>query len=262
MPSENEKYYKVLMNGKSLHGGSLEWSLPKGDKPGEWHEVKGVLSLCDNGLHITKTPIVWWEDGAECFEVEWAGDKIGDDNKAVVRKCRLVRMLTDEDLCKLGIFRSGSHEVKSGTVAASGSAIVRASDSAIVAAYGSAIVKAYGSALVKAYGSASVTAYSSAIVRAHDSVSVTAHDFTSVRAYDSVSVTAYGFASVIASGSVIVRAYDSTIVRAYGSTSVRARSHSTVNTYLAEPNVETEGHAVHIDRSVFPPVIRTGWTKS
>jgi len=258
----SEKYYKVLKNGKSLKGGSLEWSLPEDGKPGEWHEVKGVLSLCDNGLHITKTPIVWWEDGAECFEVEWAGDKIGDDNKAVVRKCRLVRMLTDEDLCKLGIFRSGSHEVKSGTVAASGSAIVRASDSAVVTAYGSAIVKAYSSAIVKAYGSASVTAYGSAIVRAHDSVNVTAYDFTSVRAYDYVSVTACGFASVIASGSAIVRAYDSAIVRAYGSVSVRARSHSTVNTYSGEPDVDTEGRAVHIDRSVFPPIIRRGWAKS
>lgn len=198
MPSENEKYYKVLMNGKSFHGGSLEWSLPKGDKPGEWHESKGVLSLCDNGLHVTKTPAAWWADGAECFEVEWAGDKIDVGNKAVVKKCRLVRMLTDDDLCKLGIFRSGSHKVKGGTVAASGSACVMA----------------YGSTRVRAYGSASVTAS--------------------------------GYASVTA----------------YGSACVRAQSHSTVNTHSAETNVETEGHAVHIDRSVLPPVIRTGWTKS
>jgi len=275
-----EKYYKVLKNGKSLKGGSLEWSLPKGDEPGEWHEAKGVLSLRDNGLHVTKTPAAWWADGAECFEVEWDGEKIDGDNMAVVRKCRLVRMLADEDLCKLGIFRGGSHEVKSGTVAASGSACVRATGSASVAAYGSASVDAYGSVSVTAYGSASVIAFDYASVRAYDyadvrayiSASVRACDYANVTAYGSASVivydyasaTAYDYASVAAYGSAIVIAYDYASVRAYGSTSVRAQSHSTVNTYSdsAKQNVKMKGHVVHIDRSVLPPVIRTGWTES
>ncbi|MBK9272828.1 MAG: hypothetical protein IPM48_14680 [Saprospiraceae bacterium] len=56
-----DKLYKILVDGRSCHGGDLKWSLPtkKGNKwiPGEWHEVKGDLKICERGLHLTKKPL-------------------------------------------------------------------------------------------------------------------------------------------------------------------------------------------------------------
>lgn len=36
-----QKLYKILVDGKSCHGGDLVWSLPKGKKKGDWHTVDG-----------------------------------------------------------------------------------------------------------------------------------------------------------------------------------------------------------------------------
>lgn len=89
-----EQYYKVLVNGKSCHGGDLTWSLPNGDQPGDWHSVDGKIVLCENGLHVTTNPVHWWKDGCIVYEVEIDGEIGGrNDEKAkiVVPKVRLLR---------------------------------------------------------------------------------------------------------------------------------------------------------------------------
>ena len=91
-----EQYYKVLVNGKSCHGGDLTWSLPDGDKPGDWHEVAGKIVICENGLHVTTNPVHWWKDGCTVYEVEIDGEIGGrNDEKAkiVVPKVRLIRVV-------------------------------------------------------------------------------------------------------------------------------------------------------------------------
>ena len=89
-----EKYYKVLVDGKSCHGGDLVWSLPKDGNPGDWQSVSGKITLCENGLHVTTNPTHWWKDGCTVYEVEIDGE-IGGRNdakcKIVVPKVRLIK---------------------------------------------------------------------------------------------------------------------------------------------------------------------------
>lgn len=93
------KLYKVLVDGRSCHGGRMAWSLPtKGTDgswtPGEWHEVDGPVVLCRSGLHLTDSPQHWWIDGATAYEVEAEG-VVGDPNRTPDRKvaARRVRLL-------------------------------------------------------------------------------------------------------------------------------------------------------------------------
>lgn len=57
-------YYKVLENGRSCHGGKLKWSLPTKDgeswNPGKWHSVRGEITMCEKGIHLTKDPYAWY----------------------------------------------------------------------------------------------------------------------------------------------------------------------------------------------------------
>lgn len=92
--------YKVLKGGQSCHGGRLTWSLPT-SIPGEWHEVNGVLSLCQRGLHVTTEPGRWWVDGCEVFLAEYEGVQAPADDrerelaeskaKILARRVRLIR---------------------------------------------------------------------------------------------------------------------------------------------------------------------------
>src|SRR5947207_13377532 len=110
-PMATETYYKILVDGSSCHGGSMKWSLPDGDKPGDWHEVPGKISLCSNGLHLTSRPIAWWKHGAEAYLAE-VGEIFGrDKDKIVTNRARLLRRLTDDELATFRIFRAGEHRV-------------------------------------------------------------------------------------------------------------------------------------------------------
>ena len=248
--------YKVLVDGKSCHNGSLLWSLPVDGKPGEWHEVTGTLVLCSHGLHLTDDPARWWKTGCRVYLVEAEGvegtcaDR--EDRKVVARRVRLMRETSAAELEDLRIYLTGKHTAQAGAVIASGSASVRASGSASVEAWGSASVRASGSASVEASGSASVEAsgsasvraWDSASVRAWDSASVEASDSASVEASDSASVRAWGSASVEASGSASVRASGSASVRAWGSASVEAKD--TVTVVHIERGDNSKAPQVHV----------------
>ena len=50
--------FKILDgDGKSFHGGNMEWSLPSVTRskvtPGDWHEIEGDVDICRRGLHLT-----------------------------------------------------------------------------------------------------------------------------------------------------------------------------------------------------------------
>src|SRR5690348_10891625 len=100
--------YKILVDGKSCHGGSMKWSLPDGDAPGEWHEVPGALAPCSRGLHLTDAPAWWWKNGAAAFLVEAEGveGECSDatDHKVVARRVRLLRQLSEKELAALNVF--------------------------------------------------------------------------------------------------------------------------------------------------------------
>jgi hypothetical protein len=227
------QFYKVLVAGKSAHGGSLEWSLPTNDEPGEWQEVTGSPVLCEQGLHLTTDLKEWWKPGAEAYLVEVAEDAKRTEfdssaSKIAVSKCRLVRKLTPGELADLGIIVAGAtREIRSGTVIVDGGT-VRACGSSTVKAWGSSTVEAYDSSTVEAYGSSTVKAYDSSTVRAYDSSTVKAWGSSTVKAYDSSTVKACGSSTVKAWGSSTVEAYDSSTVEACGSSTVEACDSSTV----------------------------------
>ena len=177
--------YKTLIAGQSIHGGTLQWSLPRDGQPGKWHKVYGELSLCNRGLHLTDDPAQWWKPGCVVFLAEGDGivgtcdDK--PDRKIVCRRARLLREATPAELTALCIYSGGEHMGEPGKISiASGSATVRAYGSATVRAYDYATVEASGSATVRAYGSATVEASGSATVRAYDSATVRAYDSATV----------------------------------------------------------------------------------
>ena len=140
--------FKVLSaTGASCHGGSMQWSLPDGEKPGQWHEIDGPTVMCRKGFHLTDDPKKWWVDGARVFVVE-AEDITGSleieaDRKVVARKVRLLREATPAELEALCVFFVGYHEIKTGIGIASGSATVTASGSATVMATDLVVVAIY-----------------------------------------------------------------------------------------------------------------------
>lgn len=222
-------YYKVLVQGRSCHGGDCEYSLPTQSddgtwEPGEWMpEISGPLEPCGNGYHLTREPARWWREGAECYEAEWDGDYIADDyDTIVVRRCQLLRRLTTAELAALQVFVEGSHLVSDGIAAASGSARVWARGSAQVWAFESARVEASDSARIFARGSARVEARDSAQISAYDSAQVWARDSVRVWARDSTRIWANDAAQVWAYDAARVEARDSSVVRtACGQPTVR-----------------------------------------
>ena len=153
--------YKVLVNGRSCHGGNMEWSLPTQAPdgswvPGAWHEVDGPLSPCSRGLHVTAMPRAWFvaDRARECqlWRCETGGEVIAHKaDKHVARSVRLVAPASWAD--------HGVYVVADGEHNASGDSWWHA--------FGSATVRAFGSATVRASGSATVEAFDSATVQTH-----------------------------------------------------------------------------------------------
>lgn len=97
------KYYKILNKGKSCHGGTANWSLPIKNEdgtwtPGEWMpEIVGELVPCENGYHLCRPQdLIHWLN-QEMYEAEYAGEIIEEEDKIVVRKCRLIRKVESWD---------------------------------------------------------------------------------------------------------------------------------------------------------------------
>ena len=86
-----KKLYKILIEGKSCHGGNMIWSLPKNGKTGAWHEVKGDLKICEKGIHLTTKPFNWYRWGCTCYEAEAQDIITWEKDKCVARKVRLIK---------------------------------------------------------------------------------------------------------------------------------------------------------------------------
>ena len=87
-------YYKTLENGRSVCGGSYEWSLPTKEGPGKWsHWVQDIV-LCEAGYHLCKGILGlpgWFR--RELYEAEPQGATINsvDGDKLVCQSARLIR---------------------------------------------------------------------------------------------------------------------------------------------------------------------------
>ncbi len=87
--------YKVLLGGKSAHGGTLGWSLPTQDgddwQPGAWHTVPGRIDVCERGLHLTSDPTQWMRCGCEVYLAEGRGEHQSRGDKTAYAEARLLR---------------------------------------------------------------------------------------------------------------------------------------------------------------------------
>ena len=95
--TETKPLYKVLVNGRSCHGGNMEWSLPTktkagNTKPGKWHTYEGDIVICNTGLHFTTDWQKWLKPNCTVYNAEATGIVAHDDDgaKCVARRGRLL----------------------------------------------------------------------------------------------------------------------------------------------------------------------------
>src|ERR1700677_3203555 len=111
--------YKVLVNGRSCHGGTFKWSLPSKGKPGKWHSIKSKVQVCSIGFHLTDDPTKWFDKkNAVIYVAEGSGKSETLEDKTAFEKARLIRKLSDVELARLQIFKTGTHTVTEGTAVA------------------------------------------------------------------------------------------------------------------------------------------------
>ena len=92
--------YKVLCPEGTGGYSNYKWPLPKNGKPGRWVRVKGELSMCKNGLHLTANPEKWWQHGGRIFRAEYRGAILSEGtDKICCREARLICEITDKDPC-------------------------------------------------------------------------------------------------------------------------------------------------------------------
>jgi len=85
--------FKILVDGKSCHGGSYEW------KPGRWTKrVKAAdVACCRAGYHLTSDPLAWWKPKATLWLAEAEGRIDGDGgDKAAFARVRLIEQITKD----------------------------------------------------------------------------------------------------------------------------------------------------------------------
>jgi hypothetical protein len=105
MQENKQTLYKVLVNGKSCHGGDMEWKL------NVWNEVKSdELKMCETGIHLTTKPANWWKLNWEVYEAEAEGIKEWKDDKCVAKRARITRKLTSKELDTIVPYQSRLNE--------------------------------------------------------------------------------------------------------------------------------------------------------
>jgi hypothetical protein len=86
-----EVLYKLLNeDGTASNGGTAEWFLPKGKRPGKWMPRLKNLVPCKHGYHVcrTKDLLCWY--GKTLYAVEVRGARRTCDDKVVVGQARLL----------------------------------------------------------------------------------------------------------------------------------------------------------------------------
>jgi hypothetical protein len=91
-------WYKVLgPNGDACHGGSGQWFLPKGKRPGKWMPTLENVQCWRRGYHLVPLHgVMDWltTDAQQIWEAEGRGPSHSDDgNKTAFASARLVRRL-------------------------------------------------------------------------------------------------------------------------------------------------------------------------
>ena len=85
------KLYKILVDGKSCHGGNYAYPLPLDDKPGEWTPEQPVKP-CSSGYHLTTRPNIWLSLGMTVYDAEGRGIMENRGYKFVFESVRLLKV--------------------------------------------------------------------------------------------------------------------------------------------------------------------------
>jgi hypothetical protein len=176
------KLYKVLTDGQSRNGGSMNYSLPTMKHPGKWHVHDGKPEVCSRGFHVTTQPYKWMGIDSDIYEAEVSGlTHVGSEaDKISVQKCRLLRKVDHEQwwldakafiktLKDVKWFSNAGELPKTNKIkmfdtysAARGAAWDAARDAARDAAWGAARDAAWGAARDAAWGAARDAAWGAA----------------------------------------------------------------------------------------------------
>jgi hypothetical protein len=90
--SVTETLYKVLAaDGSACNGGSGQWHLPKGKRPGKWMPKLTGIVPCRIGYHLCREDDLLSWLGPRIFVAEGRGERIDDLDKVVVAQARLIR---------------------------------------------------------------------------------------------------------------------------------------------------------------------------
>lgn len=208
--------FKVLTNGRCTWD-PKRWPLPIRREDGAWEP--GAWVQAENGQSwwtpLTATPHHHYRRWAVVYATEYEAEAPSAFNEAVgiarVKRVRLTRPLTDEELRDHRIIRGGSLVADEGTWVVDGPVNTELS------------------------GTAHATVWEAARVVARKNARVTAYDGVHVEARDNAGVNAYGSARVTAR--------DGAFVRAYQRASVRAEDHVLVTTGSNDVRVEAFGRA-------------------
>ena len=164
-------WFKVLVNGKSCHGGEMTWSLPTKQKngqwkPGEWHDAGGKPVMCGHpGIHLTKEPAKWAGDKSQFYIAEYDGEIVDDGtDKISCRKVRLLREASIEELESVNVFFTGTHSISDGTAAVYGGTIKSVSGGTIKFVYGGTIESVSGGTIKSVSGGTIKFVYGSSVI--------------------------------------------------------------------------------------------------
>ena len=96
--------FKVLgADGRSCHGGNLQWPLPTLRPDGTWApgaavRVEGPLVPCENGIHVaTARQVLEHWLGERIYVLQWRGELLDAGDKWVVREARLLHPTAWDD---------------------------------------------------------------------------------------------------------------------------------------------------------------------
>ena len=94
-----KKLYKITgPKGEPLHGGSGDWSLPVGKRPGKWMPKVAGVKACKSGYHLVEAVgIVEWLPRAPqtglLWEAEGRSDSDKEDTKTTFAQARLIKLV-------------------------------------------------------------------------------------------------------------------------------------------------------------------------
>ena len=111
----SERLYKFLAPGGVGPYSGHRWPLPTlaGDgawTPGAWVRVEGKLDPCRVGLHACREADTPPWIAAECYALEYRGERVDTDGKVVLRQARLTRRYTAWDERAMRLFAADCAE--------------------------------------------------------------------------------------------------------------------------------------------------------